>query len=300
MLRTNNGRLLSLVAAVAAAWSITACGDRQDRPSGSTSTTVTSPTTTTTTPPSNTAAPTAESTAATSSPSIGGGTLAAADREFFTLAASSDMLEIETGRLALDKSQNANVRTFAQKMIDEHMKANETLRQVASSNGVTPPASISSAHAAHLQKLQGLSGAEFDGEYAAQIGVAGHQEAVALFERASREAANADVRALAEKALPGKREHLELGQTLAKTVGVNADRMKTANAPPDLSSLSATIASGPNNTTSTTGSGSTSGTDVSRSATATPSSSTGAAGSDTPPSAATASATTPPPATVTK
>lgn len=243
-----NRRLL-LLAAVAAFSA--ACGDRTaDRSSTTTTATATNPASTATTtalPAPNSTTPTG-STAGTSTATTSSSTLAAADREFFALAASSDMLEMETGRLALDKSQNAKVRAFAQKMIDDHLQASENLRQVVSSNGATPPASMSPAHAAHLQKLQGLSGAEFDREYAAQIGVAGHQEAIALFERASREAANADVRALAEKSLPGKREHLTLAQTLAKAVGVNADRMRTANAPPDLSSLSATIASGPNST----------------------------------------------------
>ncbi len=266
MQHTYSRQLLPLVAVVAVAFSIAACGDRTDRPQGARTTAATSATTpaTTTAPPANTAAPTT----GTPAPTVGT-TLAAADREFFTLAASSDMLEVETGRLALDKSKNANVRTFAQKMVDDRIKANESLRQVASSLGVTPPTAIAAPHAAHLEQLRGLSGTEFDREYAAQIGVAAHQEAVALFERASREAANADARALAEKTLPTLREQLQQGQTLAKNVGVPPERMKTANAPPDLSSLSAKIPSGASNTTGTTGSGATSGADVSKGGTTT-------------------------------
>lgn len=272
----SNRPVLPLLAAVLATFSIAACGDRADRPAGNTTTTTTAPTTTA---PSNTAAPPAGAPAGTStagtstagtpstSPMPLGGLLAGADREFITLAVSSDMLEIDTGRLALDKSKNAALRAFAQKMIDDHAEASESLRKLASSVGVTPPAAMSAPHAAHLEKLRGLDGTEFDREYAAQIGVAAHQEAVGLFERASREAANPDVRAFAEKTLPTLREHLPDGQALAKNVGVSADRLRLANAPPDLSSLSATISSGPNNSTSTTGSGSTSGTDVSKSGT---------------------------------
>lgn len=263
----SNRTTLPLIAAVLATVSTAACGDRTDRPAGTGA-----PPTSTTTAPSNTAAPPAGAIAGPSitppavPPNPPGGPLAGADREFITLATSADMLEIDTGRLALDKSKNAALRTFAQKMIDDHTEASERLRQLASSVGVTPPAAMSSPHAAHLEKLRGLDGAEFDREYAAQIGVAGHQEAVGLFERASREATNPDVRAFAEKTLPTLREHLPDGQTLAKNVGVSADRLRMANAPPDLSSLSATISSGP---TSTIGSGSTSGTDVSKSGTTT-------------------------------
>ncbi|MEP6609083.1 MAG: DUF4142 domain-containing protein [Burkholderiaceae bacterium] len=255
--------LLPLVAAAAAIFSISACSDRTNRATGSTTAVVTTPN-----PPTNTAAPPAD--AAPSSASSSGATMAAADREFFILASSGDMLEIESGRLALDKSQNANVRSFAQKMVDDHTRAGEDLRQAATSAGMAPPTAMSPPHSVHLERLRGLAGAEFDREYAAQIGVAAHQEAVALFERALREAANPDVRALAEKGVSGKREHLELAQTLAKTVGVGADRLKLAMAPPDLSSLSAAIATRPNTAGATTTSAAPSASDASPSATVTP------------------------------
>ncbi len=258
-------RMLPLLAAVVAAFSIASCGDRSDPPAGSTTTTTTVPATTVA--PANTAAPatgTASESSVRTPPASAGLTLGAADREFFALANSSDMLEMQAGRLALDKSKNAEVRTFAQKMVDDHTKASENLREAASSVGMTLPAAMSPPHVAHLERLRGLIGAEFDREYAAQIGVASHQEAVGLFERASREAANVDVRAFADTGLAAKSEHLELGQTLADKVGVSADRLRLANAPPDLSSLSATISSGASNTTSTTGSGVIAGADSSK------------------------------------
>src|SRR5690349_10312950 len=44
---------------------------------------------------------------------------------FVKKAATTDMAEIEMAKLALEKSQNANVRQFAQHMIDEHSKLSE-------------------------------------------------------------------------------------------------------------------------------------------------------------------------------
>jgi putative membrane protein len=240
-------RHMALAAAVTAVTSIVACGDRSDRSAGKGNTTTGAPSSPAV--PANTAAPaptatspSTPSTAAASAPApTPGSTIAASDREFITLAASSGALEVETGRLALEKSKNANVRTFAQHMVDGHSTTSESLRQVASAVRAAPAVTMAPPHAAHLEKLRALSGAEFDREYAAQIGVAAHQEAVALFERASREAANADVRGFAEKTLPALRNNLQDGQTLAKNVGVPAERMKTANSPPDLSSLSAMV-----------------------------------------------------------
>ncbi|MDQ3214852.1 MAG: DUF4142 domain-containing protein [Pseudomonadota bacterium] len=249
MLRSADRTLLPLLWA-AAAVGISACGDRNKSPS----TPPSSGAAVAPTLPTNTAAPTSASPAVAATPPTSGApavttnvTIAAPDREFFVLALSGDLLEIESGRLALEKSQSSSVRAFAQKMVDEHSKASENLHQAAAGAGVVvPTAATSPAHVAHLEKLRTLSGVDFDREYAAQIGVAGHQEAIALFERAAREAANADVRAVAASGLSGKREHLELGQALAKAIGVTPDRLRMALAPPDLSSLSATIAGGPN------------------------------------------------------
>lgn len=268
MKHLDSRRLLPLAAAVAAVFSIAACGDRTSRPADSPTTTGTAPTTTSS--PNTAAAPTtgtASGTTGTSTTTASPGVLAASDREFFALAASSDALEVESGKLALDKSKDASLRKFAQNMIDGHSETSQQLMLVAGTVGASPPTAMAPPHSAQLDKLRSLSGTEFDREYAAQIGVAAHQEAVALFERAQREASNADVRAFAEKTLPDLRQHLQDGQALAKNIGVPADRLKMANSPPDLSNLSAMIPSGPNNTTSTTGSGSTSGTDVSKSGT---------------------------------
>ena len=51
----------------------------------------------------------------------------------------TDLAEIQLGQLALQKSTNPKVRQFAQKMVDDHSKANDQLRQVASANGLTVP-----------------------------------------------------------------------------------------------------------------------------------------------------------------
>lgn len=213
------GKRLPVAALLAASIGLAACGDRQPA-------TTTAPTAT---PPANTAAPATATSSAPSAPATPA--IAAADREFVTMAASSSMMEVQASRIALEKSKNGEVRTFAQRMVDDHSKASEELRSVARTAGMTDlPTAMVQVHSSHMDRLRALGGEEFDREYAAQVGVAAHTEAVDLFERASRDAANTEVREFAGKQLPTLREHMEHAQRLAKSVGVSEERMKSASA----------------------------------------------------------------------
>jgi len=161
--------------------------------------------------------------------------VASIDRSFVMMAASSGLLEVEASRLAMERSKSVHVRTFAQRMIGDHTKVNDELRSIAMTGGVAEvPATMMPLHSAHLEKLGPLTGEEFDREYAAQVGVAAHTEAVALFEKASQDALNAPLKSFAGRMLPTLRDHLKDSQAMAKAVGVSTERMKAASAPPEL------------------------------------------------------------------
>jgi putative membrane protein len=197
-------------------------------------------------PPPNTAAP------ATAAPAPGmpGGPptaagVTAADRSFVASALSSGMLEVEASRLALERSKHPQLRGFAQRMVDEHSKANDELKSLAKEAGLTDlPVTTMGKYNAMLEKLRALKGAEFEREYAAQIGVASHTEAVALFDQAANDLSNADLKAFAAKLLPQLREHLQQSRAVAKAVGVPADQLKAAAGMPDLTAGSAAAAGG--------------------------------------------------------
>jgi putative membrane protein len=231
---------LPIAAILVASLGLAACGDRQP-----TTTTTTAPTAT---PPANTAAPAPAAPAAPTTPAI-----AAADRDFVTMAASSSMMEVEASKMALEKSKNEEVRKFAQRMVDDHSKASEELRSMAGSAGMTEmPSAMVQVHASHMDRLRALGGQEFDREYAAQVGVAAHTEAVDLFEGASRDASNPDVRQFAEQKLPALRDHLEHAQKLAKSVGVTEERMKSARAKQERGVVGMGAATGTTGATGTT------------------------------------------------
>jgi predicted outer membrane protein len=92
-------------------------------------------------------------------------TLAVKDRQFIEKAASGGLAEIKMARLALDKAQSNEVRTFAQRMIDDHSKANDRLKEIATKNGMMLPTSLDSEDQKIYEKLALMSGREFDKQY---------------------------------------------------------------------------------------------------------------------------------------
>lgn len=138
--------------------------------------------------------------------------------EFMTRAASSDMLEIEAGRLAQQRGENQAVKDFGQRMVTDHTQATERLQSLASQQNITLPDSMSQEHMDQLQNLRDKRGAEFDEEYA-DLMVSSHEEAVSLFEDGAEDLENTEVRNFASSTLPKLREHLQQARQLDETVG---------------------------------------------------------------------------------
>ena len=129
-------------------------------------------------------------------------------QQFADMAASSNMLEIETSRLALEKSSSDEVKAFAQHMIDDHGKAGEDMKAAAQSDGITPAEALQPAHQAKLDELSGLEGEAFDQAYiTAQV--AAHDEAVALFQGFSANGEDSALKAFAANTLPTLQQHRE-------------------------------------------------------------------------------------------
>ena len=105
-----------------------------------------------------------------------GAALSFGDRKMVLTMAMADMAEIEMARLAQSKSQNDQVKSFAQQMIDDHTKALSEVQQLAQARGVTLPSGLDRAHRAKADKLAKLSGDAFDKAYMAQAGVSDHKK----------------------------------------------------------------------------------------------------------------------------
>jgi putative membrane protein len=139
-------------------------------------------------------------------------TLAVKDRQFIEKAASGGLAEIKMARLALDKAQSNDVRTFAQRMIDDHSKANDRLKEIAAKNGMMLPTSLDSEDQKIYEKLALTNGREFDKQYM-KIMKKDHDKDVKDFETASLSLENASLREFAETTLPTLKEHQQMVET---------------------------------------------------------------------------------------
>jgi putative membrane protein len=90
------------------------------------------------------------------------------DARFVGYAQQVNDFEIGAGRLALAKSTNGNIRSFASRMITDYTDSAERLRKVRAEAGVSyaPDPNAQPHAAAILQRLNGLAGSEFDAAYA--------------------------------------------------------------------------------------------------------------------------------------
>lgn len=137
-------------------------------------------------------------------------------QDFVTQAAQSDMLEIETSKLALEKG-DASIKAFATQMVADHTKTSAELKAAAGDikNGVTLPTALDKAHQDKLDKLKKLDAADFTKEYKS-MQVAAHKDAVSLFSRYAQGGENGLLKSWASKTLPSLQHHLVMAEELNK------------------------------------------------------------------------------------
>ncbi len=87
------------------------------------------------------------------------------DKMFLRKAAEEGIAQVKLGQLAAQKGSSEDVKAFAQKMVDDHTKMNLEMGQVADSLGVMLPKSMNKDDQAEYDKLNALSGNDFDMEY---------------------------------------------------------------------------------------------------------------------------------------
>ncbi|WP_287292583.1 DUF4142 domain-containing protein [Mesorhizobium sp.] len=136
-------------------------------------------------------------------------------QEFATMAASSDLLDIRSSELAMQKSQTAAVQEFAQMMINDHTKASKDLMAAAQKDGVTVPAAMTEKHASQVEALNTTDNEAFDAAYI-DAQVAAHQEALALMTSYAESGDAAALKAHAQKSAPIVQKHFEHAQQLDK------------------------------------------------------------------------------------
>ncbi|PWC34414.1 hypothetical protein TSO352_16735 [Azospirillum sp. TSO35-2] len=145
--------------------------------------------------------------------------------DFVNRAAQSDLFEIASSRMAVDRSTSEPVRQFARHMIMDHTTTSELVKTQARASGLEPPAQPDLDQQQKLTQLQGLRGAAFDRTYVNQQ-VMAHREAVDLYQTvaSSTDPDLQPYRSLAQQTLPKLQQHLSDIQAIAASAPMASAR----------------------------------------------------------------------------
>jgi putative membrane protein len=130
------------------------------------------------------------------------------DAKFATTAANAGMTEVNAGKMAQDKAVNPRVKSFAAMMVTDHTKAGDELAAIAKTKNITLPPGPDADSQKAADDLAKKSGKDFDKAYVNQM-VDDHKKAVKLFEDASKNCKDPDLKAFAAKTLPTLKMHLD-------------------------------------------------------------------------------------------
>jgi putative membrane protein len=133
--------------------------------------------------------------------------LPAVDRKFVDAAAQSNLSEIEQGNLALQKATDADVKSFAQMMVDMHTQAQTELKQLGTSQSFTVADQLDEEHQSIKDQLAAKSGDAFDKAYI-NGQVTGHQKTSAVMQTEIDNGMKMEIKAYATKSKPMVDTHL--------------------------------------------------------------------------------------------
>jgi putative membrane protein len=159
------------------------------------------------------------------SAATGTATTSTADKKFVRAAAQGGMAEVELGKLATEKGSSEDVKKFGQRMVDDHTKAGDQLKEIASSKGIPVPIKLSAKDQMTKDRLSKLSGDEFDKAYMNDM-VKDHTQDVSDFKRESSSGTDSDVKNFAATTLPTIEDHLREAKKIAPKTTSASNNMK--------------------------------------------------------------------------
>jgi putative membrane protein len=138
---------------------------------------------------------------------------------FIKEASQGNMAEIALADTAIAKSQNAEVKEFAEHVKKDHTAANQKLQQIAQEKNITLDQELDAKYKQKQTALEQKSGEEFDKEFATLM-LKDHAKGIPKYQQAAK-LDDAEVKAYAQDTLPKLQTHMQHGKEVAKTVGVD-------------------------------------------------------------------------------
>jgi putative membrane protein len=149
-------------------------------------------------------------------------TVSTADKKSLVEISKGNLTELKLSEVAQTQATNEQVKSFAKQMLDAHTQMGNDLSNVASSKGVSLPSALDATSQRMLDKLKATTGAAFDKAYMTDI-IAGHKKVLSLVRSLANRTKDADVKKLAEGAVPAVSKHLEMATS------INSSLTKTAS-----------------------------------------------------------------------
>jgi putative membrane protein len=129
-----------------------------------------------------------------------------------------DLFKVEASKLALEKTKDANIRAFAQAVIEEHGKSNRRLKDLVANAQLESqlPTGLDKDHDAKLDELRKVDGPAFDRTYLDML-LKGHENALTLHQTYARGGQAEALRTFAASAGEAVERHLVELRSLTKT-----------------------------------------------------------------------------------
>jgi len=132
--------------------------------------------------------------------------LGPSDMDFVSKAILGGLFDVQSSELAVSQATTPFVREFAQMLVVDHGEANRELGEIVRGKGGSVPTELDADHQGRLTTLRDQKGVDFDRQYR-DMQVSAHKDAIVLFEKASNECEDAELKAFATKVLPTLRTH---------------------------------------------------------------------------------------------
>jgi putative membrane protein len=152
-----------------------------------------------------------------------------ADGAFARKAAEDSMAQVTLAELAQEKASSDSVKKFAKRMVEEHTRANDQLKEVALKANIPLPTTLDSKDQGTCDSLSRLSGKDFDKAYAQEM-VKDHQQDVAEFRTEANGGRKSPIKAFAVQNLPVVQQHLKMARQMEQNVSNNVSTSRKPNA----------------------------------------------------------------------
>jgi len=140
--------------------------------------------------------------------------ISVSDQQFAERAAEDELSEVELGKLATRKAVSHQVKDFGQRMVEDHTKASEELKRIASAKAMSLPRQMGKTGKELRDRLEKLSGSQFDSAYMAEM-LKDHKLNLEEFQQEAKSAADPELKQFAATNLPTVQSHLKQAESIA-------------------------------------------------------------------------------------